>query len=111
MAKINNGPNHNPALEKFVAKTTPNALLNYHYVVPMPRALLPSRIIEWCKANCEHGWLIQLPRMGMASWRNTVLLFEDDKEMAAFRDQYCFDQRYHKRPHEGDWLDATDRNE
>lgn len=104
-------PKRDPAVYKYVQRDTPTTLIDYHFVVPMPRAVVPSAIFAWCRENCTYGWLIQLPRMGQPSWKNTVLLFEAEDDMAAFRDHYCYDQRYHKRPHEGDWIDALGENE
>lgn len=108
----NNQPHkhRDPAIYKYVRTDTPTTLIDFHFVVPMPRAVTPSRIVEWCRTNCQYGWLMQLPRMGQPTWKNTVLLFESEDEMSAFRDHYCFDAKYHKRPHEGDWLDALGDN-
>ncbi len=103
-------PTRDPALYKFVKRDTPTSLVDYHFVVPMPRGVAPSVIIAWCRENTQYGWLMQMPAMGQPTFKNTVLLFESEDEMSAFRDQFCFDKRYHKRPHEADWADGLGDN-
>jgi hypothetical protein len=86
------------------------SLVDYHFICPIPRAVLPSRIIAWCREHCSHGWLMQMPRMGMPTWKNTVILFESETEMAAFRDHYCFNAKYHQRLNGDQWLDQLGDN-
>lgn len=103
-------PRRDPAVYKWVKRDTPVSLVDYHFVVPMPRGELPSRVIAWCRENVEYGWLVQFPAMGQPTWKNTVLLFEAEPDLVAFRGHYCYDMKYHKRPHEGDWIDNLGDN-
>lgn len=109
--KVKNSPLGDKALLKFHNRNMPNVLCNYHHVQPMPRALLASRMSAWCEEYCEYGWLIQYPRRGVPSFKDTVVLFETFSDLERFRDQYCFDDKYHKRPHERDWSDTIMDNE
>lgn len=103
-------PRRDPAVYKYCRTDTPTSLVDFHFVCPIPRGVLPSRIYEWCRENCEFGWLVQLPRMGQVTFKNTVLLFEAEDDMTRFRDHYCFKTVFHKRPHEADFMDALGDN-
>lgn len=86
-------------------------LFDFHFVVPMPRSVVPSALVRWCNENIEHGWLMQFPRRGMPTFKTSVFLFSDYEDCVRFRDHYCYDDKYHKRPHESDYMDALGENE
>lgn len=86
-------------------------LLDYHFVCPMPRSIVPSRLVAWCQEHIEHGWLLQFPRKGMPTFKTTVLLFSDYEDCVRFRDHYCYNDKYNKRPHEADYMQALGDNE
>lgn len=98
------------ARQSFLKPTAPS-LLDFHYVCPMPSAVLPSRLSAWLEENCELGWYIQFPRMGLPSFKNTVVVFQNFDDMNRYREHYCFKTVFHKRPHEADWSDAVLDNE
>lgn len=100
-----------PALFKYKLTATAKSLVDFHYLCPMPRAVLPSRLNKWLVENIEHGWFIQFPRRGTPSFRDTVVVFEDYEDMLRFRDKYCFKTAFDKRPHEADWEAAVQNNE
>ncbi|SFP66367.1 hypothetical protein SAMN04488241_1055 [Sphingomonas rubra] len=85
-------------------------LFDFHFVCPMPRSIVPSRLVAWCNENVEHGWLMQFPRKGMPTFATTVFLFSDYDDCVRFRDQYCYTDKYHKRPHEDDYMQALADN-
>lgn len=53
--------------------------------------LLPSKLKEWCWANCDGGWESQVIRVG---WGNPVevtstFFFEDETDAALFKLMWC----------------------
>lgn len=102
--KANNGRQfEDHALYNHQRNDRPKTLYDYHHVVPLPRGVLPSRVIAFCKENCEEGWVIHWPAKGIATYKNTVIVFQSESDLTTFRDAYCFDAKHHKQPHEADW--------
>lgn len=109
-ARGSNAPWGEPALKKYTRGDTPKSLMDYNHVCPLPKAVLPSRLSKWAEENVQGGWFIQYPIMGHATFKTAVIVFQDFEDCELFRNQYCFDTKYHKPTHRADYDETLGDN-